>query len=207
MVTAAELERRGARHHPTPTAVVFGDRSLTFAEVDETANRFANVLLGAGMAKGDHLGMLVDNGLWSMPLDFACLKAGIVRVPLNPRLSVAQHRRMLEETGTSWLLHQSGLGDAAGELAGVGGVRTVGVGGPGAADGIDLLAQADGVSPLDPCVTLCESDPMLLLHASGTTGVLKAATHTQGSYAAITANILANACHPDRTRSCSMPHH
>ncbi|MBV1942400.1 AMP-binding protein [Streptomyces sp. BV286] len=43
--------------------MVFGDRSLTFAEVDEAANRFANVLLGAGMVKGDHLGMLVDNGL------------------------------------------------------------------------------------------------------------------------------------------------
>lgn len=116
---------------------------------------------------------------------------------MNPRLSVAEHRRMLEGTGTSWLLHQRELAEAAGELAaGVKGLRTVGLGGPGAAGGIDLLARADGASPADPHVPLRESDPTLLLHTSGTTGVLKAATHTQGSYAAITTNILANLLSP-----------
>ncbi|MGW0712820.1 AMP-binding protein [Streptomyces sp. NPDC002643] len=194
---AAELVRRGAVHHSARTAVIFEDRSLTFAEVDEAANRFANVLLGAGMAKGDHLGMLMDNNLWSMSLDFACLKAGLVRVPLNSRLSVAEHRRMLEGTGTSWLLHQSELGAAAEELAAsVPGIRTVGLGCPGVADGIDLLAEADTADPTDPRLPLSESDTMLLLHTSGTTGVLKAATHTQGSYAAVAANILANFLSP-----------
>ena len=60
-------------------AVVTGDQHLTLTEVDQTANRIAHVLAGLGMDRAAQVGLLVYNGLWSIPVDFACLKAAAVR--------------------------------------------------------------------------------------------------------------------------------
>jgi acyl-coenzyme A synthetase/AMP-(fatty) acid ligase len=46
-------------------------------------------------------------------------------------------------------------------------------------------------------------DPLLSLFTSGTTGRLKAVVHTQGSYAAICANILASLLGGPATRCCT----
>jgi acyl-CoA synthetase (AMP-forming)/AMP-acid ligase II len=199
MVIAADLVRRGAARFADRTAVLFEDQALTYREVDEAANGFANFLIGQGVDKGDRVALLVGNGPWSISLDFACLKAGVVRVPLNARLSVPEHRRMLEETGASWLVHAPELSGPAGELCRlVPGLRACGLGGPGAGGGPDLLEEGQRAGAADPQVLLHPDDPMLLLYTSGTTGTLKAATHTQGSYAAIAANILANLLNPGR---------
>ena len=59
----------------------------------------------------------MDNGLWSVPIDFACLKAGAVRVPLNARLAAEEQARMLEATGVRTLVHGTALAERAAELA------------------------------------------------------------------------------------------
>ncbi|MGC8509628.1 MAG: class I adenylate-forming enzyme family protein [Acidimicrobiales bacterium] len=195
---AVEMVRRGAERWATRTAVYVGDATWTYREVDEAANRLAQTLLARGLAKGDRVALLVGNGPWSVPLDFACLKAGLVRVPLNARLSPAEHEHMLVETGASVLVAAPELGEvAAGLVARVSGLVGVGLGAPGV-DGSDLVADAARAPATDPRVALAASDPMLLLYTSGTTGTLKAVVHTQGSYAAIATNILANLVSPRR---------
>ncbi len=195
---AVEMIRRGARRFADRPAVYVGDVTLTYREVDEAANQLARALLARGVATGDHVALLVGNGQWSVPLDFACVKAGIVRVPLNARLSLVEHERMLVETGARWLIHAAPLLDVATALVErVPGLIGVGLAGPGV-DGADLLADARGQSREDPEVALSEDDPLLALYTSGTTGTLKAVVHTQGSYAAIATNILANLVSPDR---------
>lgn len=197
MVTTAELIRRGAGRFADRTAVYFQDQVLTYREVNEAANRFANVLLGLGVQKGDRVALLVGNTQWTISLDFACVKAGIVRVPLNARLSVAEHQRMNDETGAKWLVHTPELAVVAKELLELTpGLQAAGLGCAGAGGGPDLL---DPDTPADePQVELTGDDPLLLLYTSGTTGTLKSVIHTQGSYAAIAANILANLLQPER---------
>ena len=46
---------RSARRDPEKTAIVFGDRSWTYAELDDAANRAANALLGKGLQQGDRV--------------------------------------------------------------------------------------------------------------------------------------------------------
>jgi acyl-CoA synthetase (AMP-forming)/AMP-acid ligase II len=194
-VLTTELVRRGARRHGNRTAVIAGDRSLSFREVDESANRMAHVLIGLGVERGTRVGLLVDNGLWSVPIDFACLKAGAVRVPLNARLAADEQARMLEATGVHTLVHSTGLAERAADLADrMPGLRLVRLGpGSGAVDLLDEMTQA---SASDPQVPAEPGDPVLILYTSGTTGALKAVVHTQASYAAICANILANLVSP-----------
>ncbi len=198
---AVELVRRGAARFGGRPAVRFGDRTLTFTEVDAASNRMANVLVGLGAQRGERIGLLVDNGLWSVPIDFACVKAGVARVPLNARLSLDEQARMLGATEARILVHSAELAERAGELADrVDGLGLVGVGAGASAavDSLDLLSETERASSRDPRVPVTAADPLLVLYTSGTTGTLKAVEHTQGSFAAITANILANLVSPGR---------
>ncbi|WP_326745693.1 AMP-binding protein [Streptomyces sp. NBC_00121] len=196
---AVDLVRRGAARFAGRTAVHFENRSLTYAEVDEAANRLAHVLAGLGVGRGDRVGLLLGNGLWSISVDFACLKAGAARVPLNGRLSAAEHTRMLQDTGVTLLVYGPELAERALELgAAVPGLGLACLGSSGAAGHLDLPAAMREASPADPMLPAAADDVILILYTSGTTGTLKAAQHTQASYAAISANILSNLVSPGR---------
>ena len=193
-----DIVRAGARRHRDRVAIRYADAGLTFREVDESANRMANVLRGMGVEAGERVGLLVGNGLWTVPLDFACLKARVCRVPLNARLSVAEHARMLSDAGVRTLVYEAALTERADDLAErLGGLRMVGLG-PGRSGDVDLLAEMQRASAADPRLPARPDDVILALYTSGTTGTLKAAQHTQASYAAIVANILANLISPAR---------
>ncbi len=175
-MTTAELIRRGARRFGQLPAVLHEDESLTFAEVDELANRMARVLLEQGV---DRVGLHLGNGLHSIPLDFACAKAGIARVPLNPRLSAPEQQAILDTAGARLVVCDREA--------------------PLDADVLpldDLLERAARADPGEPPAEPGEDDTLLLLATSGTTGRLKLVRHTQRTYAAIVANILANLLSP-----------
>jgi len=186
-----ELIHRGARQFPERTAVYFADTSLTFRAVDELSNRFANVLSGMGLHPGSTVALLLNNGLYSIPVDFACVKAGLNRVPLNARLSAKEHTHMLTETGARVLVHGADLAGRAQELqAAIPDLRLVSVGDESRE--VDLLALAESASADEPHVPAEPDDVILTIYTSGTTGKLKAAQHTQASFAAICTNILIN---------------
>ena len=129
MELAVDYIREGARRFGDNVAVYFGDEQLTFGQVDEMSNRFANVLIQSGLGRGDKLAILTGNGLWTVALDFACVKAGIARVPLNGRLSVDEHERMIRGTDTTTLVHDPDLAAPAGQLRErIGGLTVFGLG-------------------------------------------------------------------------------
>lgn len=190
--TYLELIRRGARQHGPRTAVTYGDQSLSFAQVDALSSRLAHALHAAGVGQGSRVALLLGNGLYSVPLDFACVKGGLNRVPLNARLSLAEHVAMLGETGCTHLIFGEGLAPRARALReAMGGLDCLGLG--AAFDGsADLLALAQGQPEQGPDIEVGPDDVVLTLFTSGTTGTLKAAQHTQASYAGICRNVLLN---------------
>jgi len=76
-------------------------------------------------------------------------------------------------------------------------MKLLGLGGQTGA-GTDLLQVAGGQPTQGPDVTVDHDDVVLTLFTSGTTGTLKAAQHTQGSYAAICRNVLLNLIQVER---------
>jgi fatty-acyl-CoA synthase len=193
---AAELVRRGARHHHDRVAVVFGDTRLTYAEVLGIAHRFARVLLRQGARPGDAVALLADNNLLSLSSDFALLLSGLVRMPLNARLSEDEHTAMLVETRCQTLVYQDIHAARARALAGrVPGLRLLALTDDGGA-AADWWSLSKGESESAPDVMVAADDVMLCLYTSGTTGRLKAALHTQRSYAAICSNVLSNLVSP-----------
>jgi acyl-CoA synthetase (AMP-forming)/AMP-acid ligase II len=207
--TVRDLIVRGAAQHAERTALVFGERSLTFAEVDRLSNQIAHVLMGSGAGHRERVGLLVNNSLLSVPLDFACVKAGINRVPLNARLSLDEHRTMLRDTQVRLVVFGPDLTERARELAAaLPDVRFLGLESPldpaattatetAAEDHTDsVLARAQHAPQTLPDVSVSGDDVILTLFTSGTTGTLKAAQHTQSSYAGVCRNVLLNLVDP-----------
>src|SRR5262249_25959467 len=139
VMLTVDMVRAGARRHRDRVAIRHGDAALTFGAADEAANRMANGLVGARVEAGERGGLLLGNGLWTVPLDCACLKARVCRVPLNARLSAAEHARMVTDADVRTLVYESALTERADELAGrLDGLRTVSLG-TGRAGDLDLL--------------------------------------------------------------------
>ena len=191
-----ELIRRGARYHRDRTAILFGDASLTFRQVDLLSNRIANFFRdGVGLAKGSPVSLLIDNGLHSVPCDFGCSKAGLVRTALNGRLSLDEHCRMIEATGASTLVYGPSQAERAAALKGA--LSHLDLYGLGDSEvGPDLLQLAANASEADPRTAFEPDDVSLKAFTSGTSGTLKAAQHSQSSSCAVVHNILSNLIDP-----------
>jgi fatty-acyl-CoA synthase len=188
-----EMIRRGALYHRDRPAILFGAESWTFAEADALSNRIANVLIdGLGLEPFARIALLLDNSLYTLAMDFACVKARLARMPLNSRLSLPEQQRMIEGIGAAVLFYGPDHLERARELAErVPGLRCYGLGA-----GDDLLERIATVPDTHPARIPEPDDDILLLYTSGTTGALKAVRHSQATYAAVVANVLANLIDP-----------
>ena len=75
---------------PRALAIVDGERSLTYAALDERSSRLANALLGAGLRAGDRVAIVLGNRLEYPEIAAGLAKAGLPSVPINPRLTAPE---------------------------------------------------------------------------------------------------------------------
>ncbi len=81
---------RSARFWPEKTAILFRDRSITYAELEKRSNRLARALLALGLQKGDRVAIVSPNRPEIIELECALYKAGLVKVALNARLAQSE---------------------------------------------------------------------------------------------------------------------
>ncbi len=74
-----------ARRSGDKTAIVFGERRVSFAKLDEDSNSFAHALLKLGVKKGDRVMMLLANSPEFASVFFGIMKVGGIAVPLDTR--------------------------------------------------------------------------------------------------------------------------
>ena len=70
---------------PDKEAIIFEEKRLTFAQLNERVNRLANALLGFGIQKGDRVAMMQVNTNQCIEAYFATARVGGIYVPLNFR--------------------------------------------------------------------------------------------------------------------------
>jgi len=85
-------------------AVFFLEQTLTYKELNETANQLANVLLGSGIQKGDTVGLAVDRSEKMVIALLAILKAGAAYVPIDLEYPPQRIDFMLRDAGAKVLL-------------------------------------------------------------------------------------------------------
>ena len=64
-------------------ALEWQGRTYTFGELEARSNRIAHALLARGYAKGDRLGVYLANRIELIDLYLACVKTGVIFVPIN----------------------------------------------------------------------------------------------------------------------------
>jgi fatty-acyl-CoA synthase len=85
-----------------------GER-LTFAELERGANRVARVLRSNGIVRGDHVALLLPNGLPFLQACFGLDRAGVYYTTINTRLAISEIVHILRDCDARLLLLDSGL--------------------------------------------------------------------------------------------------
>jgi len=79
----ADMIRRSAYHYPDKKALIFQNKILTYAQLEEECNRVANALLDLGVKKYDRVAILAHNTIHHVITWFACCKIGAIYLAIN----------------------------------------------------------------------------------------------------------------------------
>jgi malonyl-CoA/methylmalonyl-CoA synthetase len=151
--------------------------TLKFGELDARSNRLAHLLTRRGVRRGDRLAVYLANRIEFIDVLLACLKLGVILVPIN----ILYREREITHI----------LGDATPRL-----VVTIAAAFE-SFPGLELL-DADELTretsrcPATPVRQAIDGDvPAALVYTSGTTGRAKGAVLTHNNFLANTANLVA----------------
>ncbi|WP_235941328.1 non-ribosomal peptide synthetase [Paenibacillus puerhi] len=114
--TLQQLFEEQAEAEPERVAVLFGDASLTYRELNDKANRLARVLHSEGVGAETRVGLLIERSLEMIVGILAILKAGGAYVPIDPSHPKERIAYMLEDAQIRVLATS---GKLAGELIGM----------------------------------------------------------------------------------------
>jgi amino acid adenylation domain-containing protein len=107
-----DLVEAQAARRPDATALVFGERQLTYAELNERANQLAHYLRRCGVGLEEKVGVLLEPAVEFIVALLAILKAGGSYVPLDSAYPKSRLEFMLEDSGVKLLLTAPGQTDA-----------------------------------------------------------------------------------------------
>jgi fatty-acyl-CoA synthase len=171
--TVDGMLRRSAARHPDRTALLFADRSWTYAELDDAVSRAARALLDLGLDHGDRVATYGRNSDAYLLAYLGCARAGLVHVPVNYALTGDELSYLVVDSGSKALLFDPSLRPAV-DAAGVAVQTLLAL---RDADGSLLDQASQGPVPsLD--VPVADTDLVQLLYTSGTTSKPKGAMMT-----------------------------
>ncbi|MFE6055026.1 amino acid adenylation domain-containing protein [Kitasatospora sp. NPDC056446] len=167
-----ELFAEQVRLAPDRTAVLAGGERISYAELDERANRLAHRLLAEGVTTESRVGLLLDRSVHAVVSILAVLKAGAVYVPLHAAYPEDRVRLVLADVGARVLLTDRAMAERA------------------AATDVPVLVVDDpattaGLPAHDPG---CRPDPRQLAYimfTSGSTGTPKGVAITHADVVAL----------------------
>ncbi len=173
------LMAQAVRYNAQRTAIIHGDRRLTFGEAWARGVRLANALLDLGLQPQDRIAVLEDNCVEAADFIHACAIANFVRVPLYARNTIEAHEHMMRHTGCKAVLvserYASDLDGLAGRLPDLDHV---------------ILRDSDyegwlaAQSAVEPAVAIRPDDFYIIRHTGGTTGRAKAVAYSHKSWLA-----------------------
>src|SRR5262249_7217019 len=150
---------------PEAVALVCGERSWTYRELEEAANRLAHLLVAQGAGPGACVALLVSRSAEAIVAILAVLKTGAAYLPIDPALPAARIGFLLADAAPIAAITTTGLANRL--------------------DGYDLLVidVDDPLVDTQPSTALPAPGPdniAYLIYTSGTTGAPKgvAITHS-----------------------------
>ncbi|HYI97303.1 MAG TPA: AMP-binding protein [Bryobacteraceae bacterium] len=149
-------------------------QTLTFGDIDKRAARMAATLTGRGLTLGDRLCVYLANCVEIIDLYLACLRLGVIYVPINILYRDREISHILEDADPKATI-VNGDFPAAGRLT---------------TWRLDELVP--GANARTEAIPLDGDTPAAIIYTSGTTGVSKGAILTHNNLASNTINL--NTC-------------
>jgi len=172
-----------ARKTPQATAAIHRQRRLSYAALNEQANRLANTLLSLGLKKGDFVGILLQRSCEFAVAMLGVFKAGGAYVPLDPTYPRERIGYMLQDSESAFLVSDAALcADYASVVAECSTLRVV-LSLHGELDDQTWAGRVSAVQPRqlatapahDPDQGLAGTDRAYMIYTSGSTGRPKGA--------------------------------
>jgi acyl-CoA synthetase (AMP-forming)/AMP-acid ligase II len=176
----ADLFETVAAVTPDRVALIAGDRRLTYRELDERANRFANYLRDVGVVPGQHVGIYSFNRAEWAEAFLGCFKARVVPINVNYRYVVEELRYLFDNADLVALVYEAEFGPhVASVLPGLPKLKHLlqledGTGTQ--TDGLEAVEYEHALasaSPTNDALLPRSPDDLYILYTGGTTGMPK----------------------------------
>ena len=157
-VSIPELFAAQVARTPEAVALACGERSMTYRELDEAANRLAHLLAAHGAGPGQCVALLFARSAEAIVAILAVLKTGAAYLPIDPAHPQARIKFMIDDAAPIAAITTAGLADRL--------------------DGCDLLVidvddPAIDTQPSTALPAPAPDDIAHIIYTSGTTGVPK----------------------------------
>ena len=178
--TFADIIYRNALLHSQEEVFVCDNERITFFQFNLRVNSLIHGLVSAGIAKGDVIGILSWNCLEYADVYGACMKAGFIASPFNPRLHEEELEYLINYSEANTLFVGPDLLETVARLR----ARLPKVkhyicfkeSAPDMHSHREIIATYPSH---EPEWVVDRDDPYLLFYTSGTTGVPRGALYTQ----------------------------
>jgi amino acid adenylation domain-containing protein len=158
------------RSMPEEVALEEGEDRISYAQLDQRANRLAHLLLSRGAGPGEIVAVGMPRSAELVVAVLAVLKTGAAYLPLDPRYPEARRERMLADAGARLLLCEQPPAAAPTRI------EVLAIPHLGA----ELAAQSDAA----PAVTIDPKSLAYVMFTSGSTGTPKGVEITHAALAA-----------------------
>jgi len=141
---------------------------VTYAELDDTANRLSQLLRSAGLERGDHVAFCMENRAEFLPIAWGCHYAGLFYTAISSRLTTDEVEYIVNDCGAQAFIASPNVAEAATAiLASTPNVKMrLAVGGH--IEGHESFEDAIASASPEPLPNRKEASDML--YSSGTTG-------------------------------------
>lgn len=154
-----------ARKVPDNTAVIYEDRSYTYAQVEELSDKLAYHIHQQGLGRGDTVAVFINRSEYMVIASLGVLKAGCAYEPLDPNYPDERLNFMAKDAAVRLMVVDDALVDRLADFPDFKGARL-------------CLSEISGLPQPDPAQLQqiegpCPDDLFMLIYTSGTTGVPK----------------------------------
>jgi len=148
-----------ARRTPDAVALVLGDESRTYGELDDRARRLARALAAGGVGRGDRVGVMLPNSFEWFEAVHASGRLGAVAVPVNTHFKAMEAGWVLSDSAAKVVVVHTELVPALAEVPVL----------PRITVGEDYEAEL-AAAPADEVDVVGDGWPVTMVYTSGTTG-------------------------------------
>ncbi len=153
VVLLHRLFEKSANENADKTALIAKDKTMTYRELNESANIAAHNLIDMGIKTGDSVVLLLPRESCFFSCMFGVNKAGAAFIPCDPQYPADRIRSIIEDSGAACIITTAGkLEDYASYNA------------------VDVSSVITGENTSDPDADVSGDDLAYMIYTSGSTG-------------------------------------